>query len=65
MKAILLSLTLVLGPTSADDRSDHRNQDCEESEHCSDDDFSPSFDNSPIIICLPESTCRFDDAGAR
>lgn len=38
--------------------SEHR--DCDRNEgQCSDDDFSPSFEDSPVIVCLPGSTCNF------
>jgi hypothetical protein len=33
--------------------------DCENSAGCSDDDASPRFDDSPVIVCLPGSTCQF------
>lgn len=33
--------------------------DCEGSRQCSDDDFSPSFDKSPVYLCLPTATCNW------
>lgn len=27
--------------------------------HCEDNDASPSFQDSPVILCLPGSTCHF------
>lgn len=46
-----------------DDHNKNRNgNDCNRSSaECNDNDFSPSFDKSPvdITICLPQSTCNF------
>lgn len=44
-----------------DDRSDGKDSDgkCQGARQCQDDDFSPSFDDSPVILCLPSSTCNF------
>lgn len=44
-----------------EDRSDGRDSDgkCQGARYCQDDDFSPSFENSPVIVCLPSSTCNF------
>lgn len=44
-----------------EDRSDGKNSrgKCENANYCDDKDFSPSFDESPVIICLPSSTCNF------
>ena len=34
--------------------------DCKDSTgHCEDNDASPSFQDSPVILCLPGSTCHF------
>jgi hypothetical protein len=35
--------------------------DCRSTEApCSDDDLSPRFDNSPIVVCVQPDSCRFD-----
>lgn len=47
------------GGNDRDDSGDGSGE-CEEaSGYCSDDDLSPRFDDSPIIICLPDSRCDF------
>lgn len=51
---------LVAGGDRGDDNRGGRNKngrDCEGSEDCSS--FSPSFEDSPVILCLPGSTCHF------
>lgn len=52
------------GPAAtAGDREDNRGgrnkngRDCEGSEDCST--FSPSFEDSPIIVCVQPEACRF------
>jgi hypothetical protein len=70
--AALLTLTLLGGLGSAslagkrddgghnrDTRSDGK---CKGAGQCSDDDFSPSFDKSPVYICLPNATCSWGGA---
>lgn len=49
-----------------DDRSTGKNSrgKCENAKSCQDDDFSPSFDDSPVILCLPSSTCNFGEGEA-
>lgn len=50
-----------------DNRGDCRNTD----QPCSDDDFSPRFDDSPVdhsfnpAVCLPGSTCHFQGDNAQ
>lgn len=50
---------------SREDRSDGRDSDgkCQGANYCQDDDLSPSFEDSPVIVCLPGSTCHFTEAG--
>lgn len=54
-------------PAHADNenRDDERNGDCRRASHCSDDDLSPEFYDSPVSvwICLPESTCNIRSRG--
>lgn len=43
-----------------DDNRGGRNdngRECEDTEDCSS--FSPSFEDSPVILCLPNSVCNF------
>lgn len=48
--------------------ADHEGGDCNDTENCQDNDFSPSFKDSPVrdafnfspVICLPGSTCNVD-----
>lgn len=49
-------------PITLADRSDGKDSDgkCQGARYCQDDDFSPSFDDSPVYLCLPGSTCHFD-----
>lgn len=35
--------------------------DCEASDNCQDNDFSPDLEDSPVIVCLPSSTCNFGE----
>lgn len=59
---------IVARDRNGDDRSDGKNSrgKCEGAERCEDQDFSPSFDNSPIIICIQPGACDFggDEAAA-
>lgn len=75
MKKLGLALSMImLFPTTAyADKNDHGSEDkeqdnsgkCRNAENCQDNDFSPSFDKSPVqdsfnpTICLPASTCNF------
>lgn len=43
------------------DRGRDSRGDCESSKQCSDDDFSPSFDESPVYLCLPNAECHFGE----
>lgn len=45
-----------------DRRKDGSNHKCEGADQCQDNDLSPSFDNSPIYLCLPNSRCDFGDS---
>ena len=61
---ILLATLLALVPVYPSDRGggggDRGSGECSGSEgQCSDDDLSPRFDDSPIIICLRPDSCRF------
>lgn len=46
-----------------DDRSTGKNSrgKCEDADYCEDNDFSPDLQDSPVILCLPNSTCNFGD----
>jgi hypothetical protein len=48
------------------DRSDGKDSDgkCQGARYCQDDDFSPSFEDSPVYLCLPGSTCHFGEEKA-
>lgn len=77
LMASLALLSIVLLPVNAeakdkkdkqrDDRSTHSDGKCKGAETCNDQDFSPSFDKSPVqdsfnpVICLPTATCNFGD----
>lgn len=45
------------------DRSDGRNSrgDCEGSDECSDNDFSPTLTDSPIVVCVQPGACDFGE----
>lgn len=43
------------------DRGRNSRGDCDQSDQCSDNDFSPNLEDSPVILCLPSSTCDFGD----
>lgn len=56
-------------PCSEEGACQNRSGDCRETQegsYCSDDDLSPSFEDSPVrdsfnpVVCLPMSTCSFD-----
>lgn len=42
-----------------DDRSTHSDGKCKNAENCQDNDFSPDLRDSPVVVCLPSSTCNF------
>lgn len=45
-----------------DDRSrDGHSEKCKGADYCDDKDFSPSFEDSPVYLCLPGSTCHFGE----
>lgn len=64
MSRLVVALGLVVtlaGPAAAshDERGRDSRGDCEASDNCQDNDFSPDFEDSPVIVCLPSSTCNF------
>lgn len=47
------------GRDRGDDRSTHSDGKCKNADSCQDNDFSPDLQDSPVVICLPNSTCNF------
>lgn len=60
---MVAALGILATPAAADDGDDNRGgrnkngRSCEGSQDCST--LSPSFEDSPVILCLPQSTCNF------